>query len=154
MQSESMSVVEAKKEWRLREHRGGWQMVHRDSLEAWDAADDRTASEFLRMDGNAWMCHGADFVNVQESDVAFGETWADAQAGYQWLRTLRGLQRTAAGWSTAMESLSGAGITPDYRLIDSHNHAMGELTEHLNKRPRNVPASVVDLASKQHEVGT
>lgn len=30
------------------------------------------------MDGNAWYCHGLDFVNLQESLVAFGETEDEA----------------------------------------------------------------------------
>lgn len=33
-------------------------------------------------DGNAWMAHGEDFINIQESDVAFGSTPKEAVKNY------------------------------------------------------------------------
>jgi hypothetical protein len=34
------------------------------------------------MDGNSWFCHGPDFVNLQESTVAFGDTEEEAILEY------------------------------------------------------------------------
>jgi len=33
-------------------------------------------------DGAAWCCVGADFINIQESDCAFGDTWQEAVDKY------------------------------------------------------------------------
>lgn len=36
----------------------------------------------IGMDGNAWFCHGPDFINLQESEVEFGETEEEAVMAY------------------------------------------------------------------------
>lgn len=36
----------------------------------------------VTMDGNAWVCHGPNFVNIQESIVGWGDTEEEAIIDY------------------------------------------------------------------------
>ena len=131
-------------EWRLRVGESGFYvMVHRDDLTEWDRQEIRDSTEYLRRDGNMWMAHDKEFVNLAESDAAFSETPTGAIVGLRWLRKLREIQKKLAAWTAAKAAVDAIEYLGDRRITESVEHYTNELSNHIATRPDSVPETLM-----------